>query len=228
MNYRIAHKASSLQSKSITLIKFIFLVSFLLPAMSFAESAQHWITLAENACISGENYKVSRKSDVYKETFDKSKNAMIKKLIRKGGARLEHTKKTGLKPLPPIKEKSKTSESPKPSVFTVDVGHMLQKMKGKAQWVLENENEFLGKQACAVLSSSGERWLVRLWIRKKDGVVLRYDQYLNNKFIGTTTIEYGKPRKGKHFPVNTSTRFHLTSQIVAQQYYDYSFTETEE
>ncbi len=227
MNNRINPKVSLLRPKGIALITFIFLVLCLLPTISFAESAQHWITLAENACISEESYKVSRKTDMYKETFDKNKNAMTKKLIRKGSARLEYTKKTGLKPLPPMKTKSESSASLKPSVFTVDVGHMLQKMEGKAQWVLENENESLDGQLCVVLSSSGEKWLVRLWIRKKDGAILRYDQYINNKFLGTSTIEYDKPRQGKYFPVKTTTKFNLTNHIVTQQYYDYSFVKPE-
>ncbi|MCK4795613.1 MAG: hypothetical protein KAV87_68425 [Desulfobacteraceae bacterium] len=223
MNNKINPETSLLRSKGIILIKFIFLFLCLSPALSFAANAKHWITLAENACIPEESYKVSRKTDIYHEAFDKSKNAIVKKLIRKGSTRLGYTKKTGLKPLPPKKVESKTSTPPEPSVFTVDVGHMLQKMKEKAQWVLENENESLNKQACVILSSSGDKWLVRLWIRKKDGAVLRYDQYLNNKFLGTSVIEYGEPRKGKYFPVRTNTRFNLTNDIITQQYYDYSF-----
>lgn len=228
MNSRITQEASLLRSKSIALIAFLLSVLCISPTLSFAASPEHWIALAEDACICEESYKVSRKTELYHETVDKSKSATIKRLIRKGSTRLAHTKKTGLKPLPPIKTKSKTSASPKPSVFTLDVGHMLQKMKGKAQWVLENENESLGKQACVVLSSSGEKWLVRLWIRKKDGATLRYDQYLNNRFLGTSTIEYGKPRKGKYFPAKTSTRFNLTNHIIVQQYENYVFSEDKE
>ena len=228
MDNRICSAALALRFRSIILIAFLFFVSCITPTLSFAASPKHWITLAEDACISEESYKVNRKTEVYHETLDKNRTAMIKKLIRKGSAQLTYTKKKGLKPLPPKKAKNKTSALPKPSVFTLDVGHMLQKMKGKVQWVLENENESLDKHDCVVLSSSGKKWLVRLWIRKKDGAVLRYDQYLNNRFLGPSRIEYGKPRKGKHFPTKTTTRFNLTNHIIIQQYYDYSFAEPEE
>ena len=225
MNNEISQKVSILQFGDISTIVLLLFVSWILPALSFAASPEQWIKLAEDACISEKDYKVSRKTEVFHESVDKNKTAKIKKLISKGSAQLAYTKKKGLKPVPPGKAISKISKSPKPSVFTLDVGHMLQKMRGKVQWLLEKENESLDKQACVVLSSSGKRWLVRFWIRKKDGVVLRYDQYLNNKFIGTSTIKYDKPKKGKHFPVATTTRFHLTNHIVTQQYYDYVFTE---
>ncbi len=228
MNNRIFPVALPLRFRGITVISLILFVSCITPTLSFAASPKHWITLAEDACISEESFKVNRKTEVYHETLNKNRTAMIKKLIKKGGAQLAYTKKRGLKPLPPKKAENKTSAPVKPSVFTLDVGHMLQKMKGKVQWVLENENESLDKHNCVVLSSSGEKWLVRLWIRKKDGAVLRYDQHINNKFLGTSTIEYGKPRRGKFFPIKTTTRFNLTNHIVAQQYDSYSFVEPEE
>lgn len=227
MNNIITRRPSSLQFGGTKTSLLLLFASWILPALSFAATPEDWIKLAEGACIYEKSYKVSRKTEVFHESVDKNKTAKIKKLISKGSAQLAYTKKKGLKPIPPKKNSDKTAESPKPSVFTLDISHMLQKMKGKVQWVLENENESLDKQACAVLSSSGERWLVRLWIRKKDGVVLRYDQYLNNKFIGTSTIKYNKPRKGKHFPVETTTRFNLTNHIVTQQYDSYSFSENE-
>jgi hypothetical protein len=223
MNNRVSVRVSPVRFRGIILIAFLLFVSCISPALSFGASPKHWIVLAEGACISEEGYKVSRSTEVYHESAGKSGPARARKLVKKGSAQLVYTKKKGLKPMPPKKAKNKTFESPKPSVFTLDVGHMLQKMKGKVEWVLENENASLDKQLCVVLSSSGEKWLVRLWIRKKDGAVLRYDQYLNNTFLGASRIEYGKPRKGKQLPAKTTTRFNLTSHIIIQQYYDYSF-----
>ena len=228
MNNSISPIASLTRPRGITLIVFLLFVSCILPTRSFAESAKHWITLAESVCISDANYTAKRSTEVYHESVGKSGTAMTKKLIRKGGAQLVYTKKKGLLPKPPKKSKDKTAPDLKPSVFTLDISHMLQKMKGKAQWVLEKENESLDNHACAVLSSSGEKWLVRLWIRKKDGAVLQYDQYLNNRFLGTSRIEYGAPRKGKHFPAKTTTKFNLTNHIIIQQYDNYVFSEDEE
>lgn len=225
MKNKISRKPSILQFEGIKTVLFFLFVSCILPTRSFAESAKHWITLAESVCISDANYIATRGTEVYQESAGKGGAQATRKLIKKGGTRLAYTKKTGLKPIPPKKSKDKTAPDLKASVFTLDIGHMLQKMKGKVKWVLENENESLDKQACVVLSSSGEKWLVRLWIRKKDNVVLRYDQHLNNKFVGTSRVEYGKPRKGKYFPAKTTTKFNLTNHIIIQQYYDYVFTE---
>ena len=137
-------------------------------------------------------------------------------------------KKGGPETMSSQESTNETFSSPKPSSFTLDVGRMLQKMKGKVQWVLEDENSPIDDQACVVLSSSGEKWLVRLWIRRKDGVVLRYDQYLNNQFIGTSQIEYYPPRAGKCLPKKTSTRFHVTGHIFVQEYNNYFFSEDEQ
>lgn len=228
MDNKICRKSSVLQSGVIKAAWFLLFVAWILPALSFGATPGEWIKLAENACIYEKSYKVSRKTEVFHESVNKDKAAKIKKLISKGSAQLAYTKKKGLKPIPPKKDKDKASGSPRPSVFTLDISYMLQKMRGKAQWVLEKENEIHDKQDCVVLSSSGEKWLVRLWIRKKDGAVLRYDQYLNNRFLGTSRVEYGPRRKKKHFPAKTTTRFNLTNHIIVQHYGNYVFSEDDE
>jgi len=197
---------------------------------SIASTAQNWISMAEKASISEENYSVSIETEIFhesiipKDTSEPNKLiSMSKKLIGKANTRFTYTKKRGLRPIPTKTNINKSSSSQSHSFFTLDIGNMLQKMKGKAKWVLENDNIILDKQKCIILRSSGDKWLVRLWVRKKDGSVLRYDQYLNNKFIGTSLIEYKKLKNEKCFPSKASTRFNLTNHIIVQRFYDYSF-----
>ena len=234
MMNRTLSKVFALLLRTIVLIGSVSSVFCLFPALSIAASPEYWISMAEDACIYEKSYTVDRKTEVYKQALG-SRDATGGTLVEKGSGRLSYTKQRGLRikkgslnTMSSQESTAKTSSSPKPSPYTLDVGHMLGKMKGKAQWVLEDENASLDNQDCAVLSSSGEKWLVRLWIRKKDGVVLRYDQYINNQFIGTSQIEYYPARDGKYLPKKTSSRFHLTGHTFVQEYDNYSFSEAEQ
>lgn len=233
MTKRTLSKDSAVLFRKIVLVASVLCVFCFFPELSFAASPEHWISVAEESCIYEKGYTVDRKTEVYKQASKQARGSAAATggtLVEEGSGQLEYTKQRGLRikkgsynTMSSQERTAKASSAPKPSPFTLDVGHMLQKMKGQAQWVLEDENASLDNQDCAILSSSGEKWLVRLWIRKKDGVVLRYDQYLNNQFISTSRIKYGQPRNGKYLPVETSTWFQATGHIFIQQYDNYSF-----
>ena len=234
MKNRTLSKGSVVLFSKIVLVASVLFIFGLSPVLSIAESPEHWISMAENSCIYDKSYTVDRKTEVYKQAGG-SRDATRGTLVETGNARLLYTKQRGLRiekggfnSMSSQERTDMTSSLSKPSPFTLDVGHMLQKMKGKVQWVLEDENTLLDGQACVVLSSSGDKWLVRLWIRKGDGVVLRYDQHLNDKFIGTSLIEYSPPMDGKYLPLRTSTRFYLTGDSIVQEYDKYSFPEDEQ
>ena len=72
MNNEISQKVSILQFGDISTIVLLLFVSWILPALSFAASPEQWIKLAEDACISEKDYKVSRKTEVFHESVDKN------------------------------------------------------------------------------------------------------------------------------------------------------------
>ncbi|MFX0198482.1 MAG: hypothetical protein ACFFCW_20370 [Candidatus Hodarchaeota archaeon] len=218
---------SELLLGKLTLI--IFFAFFLIPALVSAQNAEYWIALAEKYCIYENQYTVNVTTEVFLIPEDTTTNHAMNKVlangksIEKSSALLKYTKEDGLRNTLHQENTEDMSTSSKRSSFILDVGYMLKKMKGKARWVLEDDHKFLGKQDCVVISSSGENWLVRLWINRKDGKVLCYDQYLNNKYIGRSMIKYGQPLDGKYFPTEATTHFHLTGHIIKLTYNEYSF-----
>lgn len=226
------NKVSSKYSFSISwgiflIILFFLLFSNLTSNISFAESSGYWIAKAENAMIIDKSYSVERETAIYRSnnlTFEELTETVVDTTTSKRGSdRLFYTKKKGLRLKSPKNLQNQTLSSAQPSPFTLDVSHMLLKMKGKATWVLENENTQLGNQECVLLKSSGANWLVRLWIKKDNGAILRYDQYLNNQFIGSSIFEYGRPMNRKYLPTASITLFRLTGHKFVQKYSNYFF-----
>lgn len=105
---------------------------------------------------------------------------------------------------------------------------MLRRMKGKAEWIVEIENELIDDQPCSVVKSSGDNWLVRLWLRQVDGAVLRYEQHLNGKDLGYSELKYGNAIDGVLLPVEIRTTFKLTNQLVVQAYSEYVVAKEEQ
>jgi hypothetical protein len=182
-----------------------------------AASPSSWIAKAEKSLISDKKYTVDRKTEIYQRVKDEKTGKISMKLIKKTSTQLIYTPGVGLRLSPPNTNLEKLGESG----FTLDIAHMLKKMKGKAKWILEDENILINNYESVILNSSGEKWLVRLWIRKNDGAILRYDQYIDNQLIGTSTIEYHQIQNGKYFPKKTKTNFKRTGHIFIQNYENY-------
>ncbi|KKK81152.1 hypothetical protein LCGC14_2816350, partial [marine sediment metagenome] len=105
------------------------------------------------------------------------------------------------------------------SSFVVDIPNIFRKAKGKLQWSIENEDEHINGKSCVVVVGTFEdNLLMRLYIRKEDHVVLRYDQYLNGKQIGSITLKYSRNSLGDLVQTNVSTEMFLVKQKMIQEY----------
>ena len=208
-------KPENLSVLSKVCLAFIFFVSFgslILSAGAFGRDAGEWVLLAEKACIPKGNYTVEVTTEFYQISPPGRPETGKRTLQGKKTAQLSYTKERGLRVRPPGGTPS----------FTIDIASMLQKMKGKAEWVIGSKEDILDGDACVIVSSSGEKWLVRLWIRHNDGAVLRYDQYLNGNHISSSKLKYDKKHKGVCLPTRIRTEFLMTGQIMFQRYANYN------
>lgn len=152
-------------------------LGFALVAQVYAaveKSASEWVAQAEDVHALANNYSV----EVITEEV--SENSRMEGSEPKGMTTRNHRASLRYSPARGLRGRKAGGSS-----FVVDIASMFPSTK-ELRWSIEKTDETVAGKLCVVVAGTFEGTLVmRLSIEKDDGTVVRYDQYLKGKHIGS-------------------------------------------